>query len=343
MLVEFEKAWSDLNARLREREAAAGLHAALHELEAHQRESGFITDALQALERHTLAHPRDPSRCFRVQYNPRRALRFRGSSPCAPRPSAPLHDGCLLCRENIAWQQRGIQLGYQVDAGPRTYFALMNPFPLLPAHVVFAAREHRPQRWGFSRDDGADVGDLVADLVTLAGRMPGHVGFYNGVDAGASIPGHLHFQFMMRPEDGGAFPLELIEFEGDPRTEGPAHATRYPLDVALWKGRTENVIGRAVEWIRRWGERNRARLPGLSGNLVATREMDDDEVALYFVPRDRSRARGDGFSGLTGGLEVLGELVLSSPEEKARLDAGLIDYACVESALASVRTPMEVD
>ena len=66
-------------------------------------------------------------------------------------------------------------------------------------------------------------------------------------------------------------------------------------------------------------------------------------VALYFVPRDRAKSQAEGYSGLIGGLEVLGEIVLSSPEEKARLSDGRIDYFTLEAALASVHTPMDVD
>ena len=57
----------------------------------------------------------------------------------------------------------------------------------------------------------------------------------------------------------------------------------------------------------------------------------------------RTRPRAKGLSGLIGGLEVLGEIVLSCPEEKGRLDAGLIDYFALEDALASVRTPFFVE
>ena len=66
-------------------------------------------------------------------------------------------------------------------------------------------------------------------------------------------------------------------------------------------------------------------------------------MALYFVPRDRTKSKAEGFSGLIGGLEVLGEIVLSSPNDKARLSSGQIDYFTLEAALASVHTPIEVD
>ena len=66
-------------------------------------------------------------------------------------------------------------------------------------------------------------------------------------------------------------------------------------------------------------------------------------MTLYFVPRDRTKPRAARFSNLIGGIEVLGEFVLSRPEDKARLSDGQIDYFTLEAALASVRAPIEVD
>ncbi len=342
MLLEFENAWSDLNLRLRELELDSGLTAALHALEIHHRENGFIQDTLQQVERYTFYHPDDPKRFFRVQYNPRRRLRFAGSGRKHAH-SPKRNDGCFLCRENIQWQQQGAQLGYRIETGERAYFALMNPFPLLQTHIVITSTEHRSQDWRFHDDDGVEIAILLDDLVRLADRMPGHLGFYNGVDAGASIPSHLHYQFAMRPDDGVAFPLETAVQSASVCNGEPSFAEHYPLEAAVWKGDAEDVVARASDWIVRWGERNRTSLAGLTANFIATRDVNDDDVALYFVPRDRAKSQADGYSGLIGGLEVLGEIVLSSPNDKARLNSGQIDYFTLEAALASVHTPIEVD
>ncbi len=342
MPLEFEKAWSDLNARLRRLEQGSGLPAALLALEAHQRKSGFIEDTIEQLERYTLYHPDDPMRYFRAQYNPRRALRFAGSGSREAR--SPTHEnGCFLCRENIQWQQQGTQLGYRIETGERAYFALMNPFPLLPAHAVMASTTHLPQDWRFRDDGGLDVAMLLGDLVQLGDRLPGHLGFYNGVNAGATIPSHLHYQFFKRPDDLSPFPLEIATGTMRENMGGPGFAQDYPLDAAVWKGDAEDVVARASDWIVLWAERNRIRLDGLAANFIASRNIEDDDVTLYFVPRDRTKPRAARFSNLIGGIEVLGEFVLSRPEDKARLSDGQIDYFTLEAALASVRTPIEVD
>ncbi|MGI9384340.1 MAG: DUF4922 domain-containing protein [Methyloligellaceae bacterium] len=341
---DFDRSWSELNARLRRIEQSAGLAAALGELQSHQRTSGFIKDRLDDVERHSFHHPDDPSKVLRAQYNPKRALRFDGFGTRRTPSDGPIrNDGCYLCRDNIRWQQQGAQLGYDIQVGDNAYVALMNPFPLLPGHVVIASKEHRSQDWLYQDGGGLDVSALVHDLIALADRMPGHVGFYNGVDAGASIPGHLHFQFFHRPDGEPDFPLERAA-RHEPARNGHAELRgHYPLPVALWRGTPEDVEARVSEWVRGWGDANKARLNGLTANFIVARDADGDAVTLYFVPRDRARPRAKGLSGLIGGLEVLGEIVLSCPEEKGRLDAGLIDYFALEDALASVRTPFFVE
>ncbi len=81
----------------------------------------------------------------------------------------------------------------------------------------------------------------------------------------------------------------------------------------------------------------------MTANFIASRNANDNDVTLFFVVRDRAKSKAEGFSGLMGGLEVLGEIVLSSPEEKARLDDGQIDYFAVDTALSSLYTPIDVD
>jgi hypothetical protein len=342
MTLEFDKTWTDLNERLRELEHGSGLTAAMRALETYHLQTGFIQDNLLQVERHTFYHPDDPERFFRVQYNPRRAKRFAGSGD-ANGHKATLNNGCFLCRENIEIQQDGAQLGYEIMTDGRTYLALTNPFPLLPEHIVIASREHRTQDWSLHDPRGIRTTDLIGDLVYFAHRMPGHLAFYNGVDAGASISGHLHFQCLLRPPDEPAFPLEVAGLHADGRYSEPGHLDTYPLDAVVWRGTSADVAMRASGWLNEWAERNHPRLATLSANIIALRERSGENLLLFFVPRERGRSRPEGFSGLIGGLEVLGEIVLSSEADKAWLDSGEIDYFRLETILASVRTPLELE
>ncbi len=344
MLRDYDNTWADLNSRLREIEiGGGGLDAALSELEAHQKQSGFIKLGLGAVERHNFGHPKDSSRFFRIQYNPERALRFNGSGTSMPPPGIAIrNEGCFLCRDNIRWQQRGTEMGYEIRMGETSYCAWMNPFPLLPMHVVIATTEHTSQEWPVCENGELDVSGLLTDLVELAVRMPEYIGFYNGVNAGASIPGHLHFQFFKRPENEPAFPLECAAKRHFESGEQGIFLKDYPLAVAMWAGEPRTVLGQASQWIAEWAVRNRDRIHGLTANFIVSSDNPGDAITVYFVPRDRAKTRGDGMSGMIGGLEVLGELVFSSKRDKALLDAGKIDYF-LEKTLASVHTPFFVD
>jgi len=342
--MDYNRSWAELNAHLNKAVAGpGGLTAALLELEAHQRETGFIKDDLDSVRRYVFRSPNNPDRFFRVQYNPKRALRFKGKGVYTPPTGATLvHDGCFLCRENIRWQQQNAQVGFEISMTHDGYHAWVNPFPLLPNHVIIAADDHKTQEWNMDGKGGADLTKLLFDLCGTARSLPHHIGFYNGVDAGASIPRHLHFQFFNRAPEGPVFPLEGWEFEGAPGNKEPMMATGYPLSVARWRGNVEPVVAKASAWVRSWVEGNSQRLERLSSNFIAAAHGPDG-VDLYFVPRDRTKTRWNGMFGLVGGLEVLGELVFSSEEERGLIENGAVDYDFIEAALASVHTPFFED
>ncbi len=340
----YDSAWTELNAALRNTEAAVGLGGAVGALEENQRQTGFIKDQLSGVERFVFQHPDHPSCYFRVQFNAKRLARFNGAGVSAP-PEGVIaaHDGCFLCRDNVIWQQQGAELGYELNVNGKAFHAWMNPFPLLPSHVVVASSVHETQEWAFAPEGGQDIKRVVSDLVALAARMPNFLGFYNGVNAGASIPGHLHYQFFERPPacpiGGTAFPLEAklrnLTSDGDI----PAIETEYPVPVAKWSGDPQTISEGAGRWIDHWAALNEQRILRLTANIIVAAQ-DGGDVDLYFVPRDRTRPRGETMSGLVGGLEVLGEVVMSTPEERQALDGGEIDFFTVEQILASVRTPL---
>ena len=146
VFLNYELSWTSLNTKLRSsEELSGGLSAALLELENHQRKSGLIVDDLREIQRFVFNHPtKDYS--FRVQLNPKRARRHDGTGISRPLQNETyLNSGCFLCRENIEWQQEGRQVGFEIKTQSGNYNALMNPFPLMPNHVVLASQDHIPQ------------------------------------------------------------------------------------------------------------------------------------------------------------------------------------------------------
>lgn len=334
---QYQVQWDSLNRELNEL-ARSGLGAALEALYRQQLAQGFVRDDLSGLQRYTFHHPQDEELFFTVQYNPARAHRFAGAGNVNPPPGAVrVHDGCFLCLENIQWQQQGVEIGFDIPVDGRSYIAWMNPYPLLPYHAVIASREHVAQAWHTNGKPaaGKHLKVLVKDLVDMARRLPGWIGFYNGQGAGASIPHHFHYQFFRRPAGYGTFPLEQAAARKQTQKKGYA----YPVAFAHWHGEASVVTRTATRWIRTWSDTPHPDVKKLSANMIAIAD-ERGEVDLYFVPRDQERSRSPQMSGLIGGLEVLGELVFSSAEEKQRLDAGEIDYTAVARILNTVSVPV---
>lgn len=344
-LENYETNWSALNIRLREIERLhGGLDAALSGLEANQIKSGFIKANLSDIERFTLHHPSDPDKYFRVQYNPERASRFKGSGYRAQSANPPdTHQACFLCRENIIWQQQGIEMGYEINLDDAKFYAWMNPFPLLPKHIVIATQIHQSQEWPIINRGEPNVSGLLRNLIELAQRLPGYIGFYNGVGAGASIPSHLHFQFFKRPQNELEFPLERCARRHIESGNKEIILTNYPMPAAVWVGESNAVLEKASTWISKWAQSDIRRLNELTANFIVKSNAMDGTITLFFVPRDRTKSKTKILSGMIGGLEVLGEIVISNQEEKKKLDSGEIDYFVLEDILAGAGTPFFVN
>ncbi len=338
---DYNRAWSDLNHALRQRELRKGqLADAIRDLETHQMRAGFIKDDLHEIKRYIYVHPQYADCHLRVQYNPRRALRFNGSGRALPPDGmSPVNNGCFLCKDNILWQQHGREMGYELQAGDTRYYAWMNPFPLLPSHVVITTRDHVTQEWELHPQGTLPLERLIRNLVELGTRLPEFIGFYNGINAGASIPGHMHYQFCKRPGADTRFPLEMVNRDfAEYGVTGIVN--HYPLEVAVWQGNAQSIIATALKWVRYWAAQNVHRLEHLSANFIVATDINSGELQLFFAPRDRSRPKSSHMSGLVGGLEVLGELVFSSEEEGRVLEQGEIDFAALLKIYEDVFTPL---
>lgn len=94
---------------------------------------------------------------------------------------------CFLCDKNRPAEQT--ELPVEGD-----YQVLVNPYPILPRHLVISTRRHKPQR----------LETLIKGLSSLTWNMSDFLVFYNGGRCGASAPDHAHLQAGLR----GVVPLE---------------------------------------------------------------------------------------------------------------------------------------
>ena len=214
----------------------------------------------------------------------------------------------------------------------------MNPFPLLPNHVVFASKDHIPQEFSLlSQKRGAkELEEVLEDLCQLAHRLPNHIGFYNGVGAGASIPGHFHFQFFHRAPESPSFPIEERDFTTAKNGDDPEFILGYPINILRWRGDLGKVVSNATCWISNWIKSEIEPNERLSTNFIAKAGRSRDAITLYFVPRNKNKQYWNGNRGIVGGLEVLGELVMASEDELALVESGMLDYHFIEKALSTV-------
>ena len=342
-LLNYDLSWTSLNTKLRGSEDLGGeLSAALIGLEKHQKESGFIVDDLREIQRFVFKHPtKDYS--FRVQLNPKRAKRHDGKGILQPpRNETFLNDGCFLCRKNIEWQQEGRQVGFEIKTRNSDYNALMNPFPLMPNHVVLAAQDHIPQEVKLLSENqhGKGLEELLEDLCELACRLPKHVGFYNGVGAGASIASHFHFQFFRRLPDIPNFPIEERSFTFSKDGRYPEFILDYPIHVLRWRGSTSEVASKASAWIKQTIKESKIGKHRHTSNFIATSSKFAESVTLYFIPRDKEKQFWNGNKGIVGGLEILGELVMASDDERTLVGKGNLDYFFINNALSNVSTQL---
>ena len=342
-IARYEEAWAALKKALLELEKSSGLSSALRMLHLQQLDQGFIQDDLSSVIRWRIRDPDHPDAAFTVQHNPRRAERGKGSGRSRPpKGTKSVNNGCFLCRDNIRWQQRGIELGYDILVNSTNYIAFMNPFPLMPTHVTIVKENHEPQSWiGPTIDDSRKrIKDILTDFLEITGRLPGFVGFYNGEGAGASIPGHFHLQFFERPEGRGPFPLE----QAASHAQGAApmviiDRNKYPITTLYFRGDRRSIVEQATGWVAKWTEVYENHVD-LSANVIATKdENKEEEFHLFFVPRNRAYSHAPGMVGLIGGLEVLGELVFTTEIEKQSLDTGRFDYQAARQILAAVEAP----
>ncbi len=332
-----------LRQSLDHRSLEAGLGAALEGLRHHQVESGFIQDDLSEVQRFEFIRPDAAEEYFSAQYNPARARRFAGRGLHRPPASArSVHDGCFLCAENIEWQQQGAEVGYPIDGFNIRYTAWMNPFPLASGHAVLAADEHIHQHWATS---GIALGEIVRDLIDFADRLPGWITFYNGAGAGASIETHLHFHALPRTPGLGPMPIERaaerhrVNLSGHDTRNGAIARRLYPLDFAHWRGSRPEILQPVLRWIEAWALEH-GDAADTTANAMAVRHADSPDMDVYFVPRVRSRSRAEGFGGVIGAFETMGEIICSRPEEKHRMERGEVDYHVIADMLRHVSVPL---
>lgn len=112
-----------------------------------------------------------------IQFNPARII----STNAAVDDVSLKKRKCFLCSSNRPQNQFALEIVEGWDL-------LVNPFPIFPVHFTIASKKHIPQEC------------VPADIVSIAENLPGMAIFFNGKNAGASAPDHLHLQAVLKDE-----------------------------------------------------------------------------------------------------------------------------------------------
>ncbi len=339
---EMEKDWRKKMNRLQSQlDKGLSLSKKLELLFIQQNQAGFVQgDIIKKAQRFWVPRLSGGERRFLIQYNSERADRSKGfGRKNVPIGSKSVNGGCFLCLENIFWQQKGLEIGYRIDINGREYIALCNPFPLMECHMTITSGKHEPQQWMDEKGSGKKIERVVSDLLELASRSPGFIFFYNGPKAGATIEEHLHFHAFKRPIGQDPYPMEEeANRQLHERQAPPFHLSEYPITTIFFRGKKEEIAEGVSNCIQQWTE-SCENWQNLSANIICSYREDKNGEAimdLYLVPRDILFSKAPGRTGIVGGLEVLGEIVFSSPEEGQLINSGKIDYNYIWSILKSV-------
>lgn len=133
---------------------------------------------------------------------------------------------CFLCAANRPPEQIPVELmpGWHL---------LVNPYPIFPVHFTIVSTLHRPQN------------RVPDEIVDAAVRLPGMTVFFNGAEAGASAPDHLHMQAVLKEE----IPLiQLVERHHNSSDQAIMCSTEFGLDLPyiFYSGVVDPVKGLPV-------------------------------------------------------------------------------------------------
>ncbi|MDD2689499.1 MAG: DUF4922 domain-containing protein, partial [Candidatus Omnitrophica bacterium] len=219
----------------------------------------------------------------------------------------PVNDGCGLCYDNIKHTDPDEVFLPVVGAASGTiYEVYANYFPVFPDHFVIANRTHIEQR--VNREE-------ILDMLLLLSNMPSFRIFYNGKDAGASIPAHQHFQATTYrfPVEGYKGATNVLYTE-----EGITVSvlSDYPAKNFIVEGSVDKVAEFSAERARLLRDQN------IDVDIILTYNPDSGMFRAIIFARPVKHYRFSDTCILTPGApEMAGIIVISREENKDFFEA----------------------
>lgn len=198
---------------------------------------------------------------YRIQLNPERRKNVEVQKESAR---------CFLCQGHLPPQQLALPLG-------ESLYVLCNPRPILPYHFTLVGRRHEPQSLTCREE-------LLLAVAKELG--PAMAVFYNGPEAGASLPQHFHFQAV----PFSYLPLRQLHGGKDFKRETETFLVNRPTGgYFVLQGREGESLAESLrELVCRWKE-----ISGSEGepmmNVIAS--WEDDKWQVFLFPRKSHRPR----------------------------------------------------
>lgn len=119
-------------------------------------------------------------------------------SPAGGPPANVEHPFCFLCQARESPDDRG---HWVVARFPRT-FVVLNRYPYNNGHLLVATLRHEGQLERLSREERAELAEVVTLMIEVLKEAIHPEGFNVGLNlgtaAGAGVPGHLHWHIVPR-------------------------------------------------------------------------------------------------------------------------------------------------
>jgi hypothetical protein len=283
-----------------------------------QEKEGFLLSDPEGIEERILPDP-SVGVAYRLRWMPHREIRSdtaelerRGILNPNRRheilfrdPRDPSGRHCFLCRKNIEECNPMEQL-IPIRLAGRDYLAGANFAWIEDNHFTVMAAEHIDQ------DFTPHVLDAMVELYRRTGGE--YRVLYNGAQAGATIPWHLHYQVTTE-----RLPVEDLP-EGA-EAHYPAALRRIEVDG---QG-TLDALAAVREWVDRDPDHHRV-------NVLVAGDVSHPTVHVFARDSRRSRAR---IKGLMGGFEICGDLIYSEPDMRVIFETATAETA--HQAIAEVR------
>jgi hypothetical protein len=231
-------------------------------------------------------------------------------------PDAVRRRECFLCADNRPAEQ----MAYPGFDDPDFEF-LVNPYPICSPHFTIVSREHRPQ-------DSAPW----ASMLRAAELFTSLLLFYNGMNAGASAPDHLHFQGVKQSELPLVNIINAMELRENELICSKSLDVKYPAEFHLFYGDAERVADLFLSDIR---AAEFAASP-LVNIFLWNR---DGKFVVLIIPRAKHRPAcyfADDESRMMispGALDVAGRVVTVRLSDYERVDGEILKKIFEETCL----------